>query len=75
MKPFKNLLAAADSATYEQSNVFYMDMLDENADSEDTMFQVAQSLLEDLTPDQNQHVVLVGDGKTYDHLLKLKKQH
>ena len=36
--------------------------------------QIAEQLLEDVEDsDHNKYVVVVGDGKTYDHLAKIKK--
>lgn len=69
----KELIAAGDGNS-EVSNIVYLDILDENADSDETMLQVAENLLEDMESiDHDGYVVVVGDGKTYDHLLNLKR--
>ena len=42
-------------------------------DSADTMRHVAEILLQNCSSVyQNGYVVLVGDGKTYEHLMKIK---
>lgn len=41
-----------------------MDLIDENADSEETMTQVAEIVLEKLRAGMQRWVVLIGDGKT-----------
>jgi hypothetical protein len=74
LKPFKLLVAETSHASAEQSNIVYMDILDENADSDETMLQIAEKLLEDMhCCDHDGYVIVVGDGKTYDHLLKIKR--
>lgn len=45
-----------------------MDLLDENADSEETMAEVAEMLNDIFRTDSQKWIVLVGNGKTYDHL-------
>ena len=55
------------------SNIYYMELLDEHPDSADTMRHVADVLLQNCSSDyQNGYVVLVGDGKTYEHLMTIK---
>ena len=50
------------------SNIHYMELLDEHPDSADTMRHVAEILLQNCSSVyQNGYVVLVGDGKTYEH--------
>ena len=51
-----------------------MDLVDENPDSDETMMLVAEKLLTELQSDvQHGYVVLVGDGKTYEHLVNIKR--
>ena len=64
----------AQLAYQSPSTVYYMDLLDENADSDDTMAEVAEMIIDEITAGGVQkHVLLIGDGKTYDHLCKVKQ--
>ena len=44
-----------------------MELLDENADSQETMTKVSELVLEKLLPESQKWVIPVGDGKTYEH--------
>ena len=58
------------------SQVYYMELVDENPDTEGTMILVAEELLEKFsTPSCDDWVVLVGDGKSYQHLMQVKWQY
>lgn len=57
------------------STVHYMELVDENPDSTETMALVAEDLLATFDAVQDGWVVLVGDGKTYKHLMNIKKQY
>ena len=76
LKPLREFIlpSAAQLRHYNQSSVFYMDMLNECADSQETMALVAEMLQEQLLETQ-QWVVLVGDGKTFEHLQKVKRTY
>lgn len=50
-----------------------MELVDENPDSADTMRYVSELLLSSPPEYQNGYVVLVGDGKTYEHLMEVKR--
>ena len=50
-----------------------MDILDENADSQETMAEVSELVIEKMLSGSQKWVVLVGDGKTYEHLQKVKR--
>ena len=77
LKELKQFLAvSAANSTPNQSNIYYMDLVDENPDSDETMMLVAEKLLTELQSDfQHGYVVLVGDGKTYEHLVNIKRQY
>ena len=65
-------------STYVQkpSLIHYMELVDENPDCDETMAQIAEDLLDRLSSGTQQGwVVLVGDGKTYEHLMNVKRQY
>ena len=75
VKEFKTLLSESttsnDSVT---SNLYYMELLDEYPDSSDTMRHVSDILLQHASSKhQDNYVVLIGDGKTYEHLMDIKR--
>jgi len=47
-----------------------MELVDENPDSDATMMSIAEQLLEELK--YQEYMILVGDGKTYEHLMNIK---
>ena len=64
----------AQLADHDLSTIFYMDISDENADSEQTMTVVADIInVKLLSTSPQQWMVLVGDGKTFVHLQRVKK--
>ena len=64
----------AQLADHDPSTIFYMDILDENADSEQTMTVVADMInVKLLSTSPQQWMVLVGDGKTFVHLQRVKR--
>ena len=65
-------------STYEQtpSLIHYMELVDENPDCDETMAQIGEDLLDRFsTGTQQGWVVLVADGKTYEHLMNVKRQY
>ena len=60
----------------QSSQVYYMELVDENPDSDETMSLIAEELLDKFGSEtQDGWVVLVGDGKTYQHLMNIKRQY
>ena len=55
--------------------IHYLPLVDENPDSEDTLLHISEDLLEKLGSDCQDYVFLVGDGKTYQHLMKIKNKY
>ena len=60
----------------EKSDFTYLAILDETADSKDTVLKVLNILHSKFQVGNcTDHVVVVGDGKSYDHLVKLKNEY
>ena len=58
------------------STIHYLELVDENPDSSETMCIIAEDILDKFGDKvQNGWVLLVGDGKTYKHLMNIKKQY
>ena len=67
---FKDLYAYSTQSAIMCSNIYYMELVDENPDSSDTMRYVSELLLNKVALEQpDGYLVLVGDGKTYQHLM------
>ena len=75
LKPLREFIlpSTAQLAYSESSTVYYLDVLDENADCDETMARVTEMVLEKVSSKYQKWVVLVGGGKTYEHLLKVKR--
>ena len=75
LKPLREFIlpTAAQLADHSPSLIYYLELLDENADSQETMTEVSELVLEKLFSQNQKWVVLVGDGKTYEHLQKIKR--
>ena len=75
LKELKTLIS--ESTTINDSgisNLYYMELLDEHPDSSDTMRHVPDILLQHASSkSQEDFVVLIGDGKTYEHLMDIKR--
>ena len=75
LKEFKVLLSESKTDNDSgPSNLYYMELLDEYPDSSDTMRHVSDILLQHASSKyQDNYVLLVGDGKTYEHLMDIKQ--
>ena len=74
IKPLREFLLPSP-AQLKDSNpslIYYMELLDENADSQETMAEVSELVLEKVLSNSQKQVILVGDGKTYEHLRTVK---
>ena len=68
--------SSSQHAITAHSNVHYLELVDENPDSIDTLAFIADYLLKEFSSEcQNGYVILVGDAKTYQHLIKIKSQY
>ena len=53
-----------------------MGLVDENADSDETMMLVTEKITDELKiKDRNSHLIVVGDRKTYEHLNNIKRHY
>ena len=75
LKPFREFLLPTANQLQDSDPflIYYLELIDENADSHETMLEVSELVQEKLLSDSQKWVVLVGDGKTYEHLRKIKR--
>ena len=75
MKELKDIVAnPKKDLEVDSSSIYYMELLDENPDSDETVRHVAELLMQDAVSEyQHHYVLLVGDGKTYEHLRNIKR--
>ena len=72
---FKTFSAIAISST-EMSEITPVTILDEAADKKETVLKVLNKLYEKFQIGvKSKFVVVVGDGKSYDHMIKLKGEY
>ena len=65
-----------DDADKQKSKMYYMELVNENSDSEETMALIAEDLIDKFGKGSQQWwVMLVGDGETYKHLMSIKNQY
>ena len=59
--------------TYESSTIHYLNIISENADSDSTLLKVSEDLIDAFQGGTQQDwILLAGDGKTYQHITKIK---
>ena len=73
LRDMRYFLNASFPIQLQASRVHYMELINENPDSDKTMSLVAEEVLEKFEEKvQEGWIVLVGDGKTYQHLMNIK---
>ena len=76
MPNLKVFLARKDTTEVEKSAKSYIGIIDECCDSLSTVESVLNTLYVKMEVGKNiDHLVVVGDGKTFDYLLKLKDEN
>jgi hypothetical protein len=71
----KTFLSFSETDT-EKSEFCSIEVLDETADSKATVLKTLNILHKKFQIGKNlQYLVVVGDGKSYDHLIKLKSEY
>ncbi|KAJ8048225.1 hypothetical protein HOLleu_00456 [Holothuria leucospilota] len=75
--PDLNLICPMPNASVvEKSSVFYIGVLNEHADNINTIKEVVETLHEEIVVQRNlESLAVVGDGKTFFHLAKLKQEY
>ena len=64
---------AKDLHKEQPSRIQYLEVVDKNPDSHETMTVIAEDLLEKFDNEvQNGWVILLGDVETYQHLMNIK---
>ena len=72
---FFDLLEFQKPSTTDSSKIDYLYILDENADSRDTIRNILYKLYHEMGIHKRiNYLVIVGDGKTYDHLISIKNE-
>ncbi len=76
LRDVRQFLDQAQAGDEQPSQVYYMELVDENPGDDETMARIADDLLEKFSSETPEAwVVLVGDSKTYQHLLNIKHQY
>ena len=73
---FLEIINTMDSSPTKQSNIVYIDILNEYSDNKDTILNVLSVLQDKLKVGTNANFLgVIGDGKTYDHQHTLKIEY
>ena len=60
----------------KMSTIHYMELVNENPDSDETMTLISEDIIDKLgSTVQDGWIVIVGDGKTYQHLCNIKQMY
>ena len=75
LKDVRQFLSQIQANQVQPSQVYYMELVNENPDSDETMAQIANYFIEKFRTVPESWVILVGDGKTYEHLMNIKRHY
>lgn len=75
LKPFCDFILPTEAQLkdHSASSIHYLALINDNADSDETMAHVAELVLEQICSSYQGPVVLMGDGKTFEHLQHVKQ--
>ena len=75
LKPFCDFILPTEAQLedHSASSIHYLALINDNADSDETMAHIAELVLEQICSSYQGPVVLVGDGKTFEHLQHVKQ--
>ena len=73
---FKTVMSKTEQPNTCKSTVKYLEILEENADDKETIRNILYKLHDKFAIGRHfNNLVVVGDGKTYSHLIKLKEEN
>ena len=76
LKDIRYFLDNKPSRHPKVSHIHYMEPVNKNPDSDETMTLISEDLVDKLGPNiQDGWVVIVGDSKTYEHLMNIKQNY
>lgn len=75
LKPFCDFILPTEAQLedHSASSIHYLALINDNADSDETMAHIAELVLKQICSSYQGPVVLVGDGKTFEHLQHVKQ--